>query len=258
MPDVGPPSAREPRLGLWMGLAVLITRPLSHSLTKRRWEGQQHIPRKGGVILAANHLSWIDPFTLGHFVYKAGRIPRFMAKESLFRVPVIGWIVRGANQIPVHRGTSDASAALTDAVRALRDGEAVLIYPEGTITRDPGHWPMLAKTGVARLALMSGTPIVPIVQWGPQDIISRHQRLKLFPRRTLTVRALAPVYPAPSESGEHPSREALRRLTDEVMHRIRDELAAIRGEAAPEGVWDPRSEERITPQPSPSPDQGAA
>jgi 1-acyl-sn-glycerol-3-phosphate acyltransferase len=248
----------EPRLGPWMGLAVAITRPLSHFLTKRRWEGQQHIPRRGGVILAANHLSWADPFTLGHFVFKAGRIPRFMAKESLFRAPVIGRVVRGADQIAVHRGTSDAAAALSDAVQALRDGEAVLIYPEGTITRDPDDWPMRPKTGVARLALMSGAPIVPIAQWGAQDILGRHQRLKLFPRRTIVVHALDPVYPEPSETGEQPSREALRELTDHVMRLIRGELAAVRGRAAPEGVWDPESEERISPQPPPAPDEGAA
>ncbi len=248
----------EPRLGPWMGLAVGITRPLSHVLTKRQWEGQSHIPQKGGVILAANHLSWADPFTLGHFVYLAGRIPRFMAKESLFRAPVIGRVVRGANQIPVHRGTSDASAALRDAVQALRDGEAVLIYPEGTITRDPDDWPMHPRTGVARLALMSGAPIVPIAQWGAQHIIGHHQRLKLFPRRTIVVHALEPLLPAPSEPGEQPSREALRALTEDVMHRIRAELGAIRGEVPPEGVWDPKSEERIIPEPAASPDEGAA
>jgi 1-acyl-sn-glycerol-3-phosphate acyltransferase len=254
----GADSPREPRLGLWMGLAVAITRPLSHFLTKRRWEGQQHIPRKGGVILAANHLSWADPFTLGHFVYKAGRIPRFMAKESLFRAPVIGRVVRGANQIAVHRGTTDAAAALSDAVQALRDGEAVLIYPEGTITRDPDDWPMQPKTGVARLALMSGAPIVPIAQWGAQHILGRHQKLKLFPRRTIVVHALEPLYPAPAETGEQPSREALRALTYDVMHRIRGELAIIRDEPAPGGIWDPKSEERIIPETAPPPDEGAA
>jgi 1-acyl-sn-glycerol-3-phosphate acyltransferase len=241
-----------------MGFAVAITRPLSHFLTKRRWEGQQHIPAKGGVILAANHLSWADPFTLGHFVYKAGRIPRFMAKESLFRAPVIGRIVRGANQIPVHRGTSDAAAALSDAVQALRDGEAVLIYPEGTITRDPDDWPMQAKTGVARLALMSGAPIVPIAQWGAQHILGRHQRLRLLPRRTIVVHALEALRPAPSETGDQPSREALRELTDDVMGLIRNELATIRGEQPPAGIWDLKSEQRISPPPPPAPGEGAA
>jgi 1-acyl-sn-glycerol-3-phosphate acyltransferase len=181
-----------------------------------------------------------------------------MAKESLFRAPVIGRVVRGAHQIPVHRGTSDAAAALSDAVQALRDGEAVLIYPEGTITRDPDDWPMQPKTGVARLALMSGAPIVPIAQWGAQRILGRHQRLKLFPRRTIVVHALEPLQPVRSDTSEQPSREALRELTDTVMHLIRDELAAIRGEQAPEGIWDPKSEERISPQPSPTPDEGAA
>ena len=170
-------------------------------LTKRRWHGQRAIPPTGGVIIAANHLSWVDPFTLGHFVYKAGRIPRFMAKESLFRLPVVGWICAGRDQIPVHRGERDGAAALSDAVEALRDGEAVLIYPEGTITKDPDWWPMQAKTGVARLALMSGAPIVPVAQWGPQEILGRSRRLHLFPRRTIAVHALEPLYPAAAETG---------------------------------------------------------
>jgi 1-acyl-sn-glycerol-3-phosphate acyltransferase len=249
---------REPRLGPWMGFAVGLVRPLSRIFTKRRWQGQEFLPRFGGVIIAANHLSWVDPFTLGHFVYKAGRIPRFMAKESLFRAPVIGRIIRGADQIPVHRGERDGAAALSDAVQALRDGEAVLIYPEGTITRDPDWWPMQAKTGVARLALMSGSPIIPVAQWGPQEILGRSRRVRLLPRRTVQVHALPPVYPSPGESGEQPSREALRALTDDVMKRIRDELAAIRGEPAPEDIWDPRCEQRISLDPSPPPDEGAA
>jgi 1-acyl-sn-glycerol-3-phosphate acyltransferase len=248
----------QPRLGPWMGFAVGVVRPLSRMFSKRRWRGLQFVPPAGGVIIAANHLSWVDPFTLGHFVYKAGRIPRFMAKESLFRLPVIGWIVRGADQIPVRRGERDGAAALSDAVEALRAGEAVLIYPEGTITRDPDWWPMQAKTGVARLALMSGAPIVPVAQWGPQEILGRTRRLHLFPRRTVEVHALEPVYPAASESGQQPTREALRALTDDVMCRVRAEVAVIRGERAPEGIWDPRSEERLMPAAAPPPDEGAA
>jgi 1-acyl-sn-glycerol-3-phosphate acyltransferase len=241
-----------------MGFAVGVVRPLSRLFTKRRWHGQQHVPPTGGVIIAANHLSWVDPFTLGHFVYKAGRIPRFMAKESIFRLPVVGWIVRGADQIPVHRGERDGAAALSDAVEALRDGEAVLIYPEGTITRDPDWWPMQPKTGVARLALMSGAPIVPVAQWGPQEILGRTRRLHLFPRRTVVVHALEPVYPAASATGQQPTREALRELTVDVMSLIRSEVAVIRGEPAPEGVWDPHCEERIALPAPPAPDEGAA
>ncbi len=254
----GRARSNEQRLGPWMGFAVGVVRPLSRLFTKRRWHGQQFVPPTGGVIIAANHLSWTDPFTLGHFVYQAGRIPRFMAKESLFRLPVIGWILHGADQIPVHRGERDGAAALSDAVEALRDGEAVLIYPEGTITRDPDWWPMQAKTGVARLALMSGAPIVPVAQWGPQEILGRTRRLHLLPRRIVEVHALEPVYPAASETGQQPTREALRALTDDVMRLIRAELALIRGDADPEGIWDQRCEERIIPALPPAPDEGAA
>ena len=173
-----------PRPGAWMLFAIWIVKPLSRLLTKREWQGQAHIPGCGGVIIAANHISWVDPFTLGHFVYGAGRVPRFMAKEGLFRAFVIGRILRGARQIRVHRGERDGVAALRDAVEALRNGEAVLIYPEGTITRDPGCWPMKAKTGVARLSLMSGAPIIPVTQWGPQEILGASRRLRLLPRHS--------------------------------------------------------------------------
>jgi 1-acyl-sn-glycerol-3-phosphate acyltransferase len=255
-----------------MVLAIGIVKPLSVLLTKRAWHGQHRIPRTGGVIIAANHLSWIDPFTLAHFVYAAGRIPRFMAKESLFRVPVTGWILRGADQIPVHRGARDGSDALRDAVLALRNGEAVLIYPEGTITRDPECWPMQAKTGVARLALLSGAPIVPVAQWGAQEILGASKRIRLLPRRTIRIRAGEPISPEAfarfTEDGaaaEQPSRAALRALTAEVMQRIRVELAAIRGETPPAAIWDPVLEKRVGAQPdappggdAPERDEGAA
>jgi 1-acyl-sn-glycerol-3-phosphate acyltransferase len=228
-----------------MGFAIAIVRPSSALLTKREWAGSERVPRTGGVIVAANHVSWVDPFTLGHFVYGRGRIPRFMAKESLFRTRFIGMILRGADQIPVHRAERDGAAALSDAVQALRDGESVLIYPEGTITRDPDYWPMQAKTGVARLALMSGAPIVPVAQWGPQEILGRSRRIRLFPRKTMRVRAAEPLQPGPLSAGQQPTREQLRCVTDEVMQRIRAELEVIRGEAAPAGWWDPSRDERV-------------
>jgi 1-acyl-sn-glycerol-3-phosphate acyltransferase len=228
-----------------MGFAISVVRPLSTLLTKRQWLGREHIPASGGVIIAANHLSWVDPFTLGHFVYEAGRIPRFMAKESLFRQPGLGMILRGAQQIPVHRGERDGAAALSDAVQALRDGEAVLIYPEGTITRDPDFWPMQAKTGVARLALMSGAPVVPVAQWGPQEILGRSRRVRFFPRRTMKVHALVPLRAEALPAQKQPTREQLRAFTVEVMRSVRQELEVIRGEPSPEGIWDPRLQERI-------------
>jgi 1-acyl-sn-glycerol-3-phosphate acyltransferase len=240
-------SERRPgRVGPWMGFAISVVRPLSTLLTKREWLGREHIPAAGGVIIAANHLSWVDPFTLGHFVYSAGRIPRFMAKSSLFGKPVIGQILRGADQIPVHRGERDGAAALSDAVQALHDGEAILIYPEGTITRDPDWWPMQAKTGVARLALMSGAPVVAVAQWGPQEILGRSRRLRVFPRKTMQIHAMEPLRAEPLAPGVHPTREQLRAFTVEVMNSVRAELEVIRDEPSPAGIWDPRLGERIS------------
>jgi 1-acyl-sn-glycerol-3-phosphate acyltransferase len=161
---------RHGRIGFWYRLTVSIVQPLSMLLTRREWRGAENIPAQGGVIVAANHLSYVDPMTFGHFVYASGRTPRFLAKSSLFEVPVFKYLVRGAGQIPVYRGTDDAAAALSAGVDALRRGECLLIYPEGTATRDPDCWPMQARTGVARLALTSGAPVVPAAQWGPQEL----------------------------------------------------------------------------------------
>jgi 1-acyl-sn-glycerol-3-phosphate acyltransferase len=225
-----------------MAFAVAVIVPLSRLLTKRVWRGQSSIPRRGGVIVAANHLSWADPMTFAHFVYAAGRLPRFMAKESLFRVRFLGAILRGADQIPVHRGEREGAVALSDAVQALRNGECIVIYPEGTITKDPHCWPMLAKTGVARLALMSGAPIVPVAQWGAQDILGSNRKLHLIPRRTIEIHALEPMQVTPLAAGAEASREQLRSLTDEVMERIRAEVGVIRGEEPPARQWDPRND----------------
>jgi 1-acyl-sn-glycerol-3-phosphate acyltransferase len=152
---------RHGRIGFWYRLTVSIVQPLSMLLTRREWRGAENIPAQGGVIVAANHLSYVDPMTFGHFVYASGRTPRFLAKSSLFEVPVFKYLVRGAGQIPVYRGTDDAAAALSAGVDALRRGECLLIYPEGTATRDPDCWPMQARTGVARCACRSGGAVGP-------------------------------------------------------------------------------------------------
>src|SRR5919112_3409307 len=151
-----------------MALCVTVLRPLLMALTKRDWRGAEHIPRHGGCILAVNHVSEFDPVPYGHFVYDHGRLPRFLGKAEVFAVPVLGRILRSAGQIPVYRKSSDASKAFAAAVEAVERGEAVVIYPEGTISRAPGLWPMVGKTGAARVSLMTGCPVIPCAQWGPQ------------------------------------------------------------------------------------------
>ena len=252
----GLPARRRRRSGFWLTLAALIVRPLSVLLTRRRWSGQENIPRSGGVILVANHISSADPLLLGHYVYAAGRNPRFMAKSELWEVPVIRRMLRGGGQIPVHRREPNAQEALRDAVAALRAGRALVIYPEGTITRDPDGWPMRARTGVARLALATGAPVVPIAQWGAQRILPRGGRLRLLGRPEIRIHADPPVdlsrfaqrarTAALGERTASPqTAELLREVTWAVMAEVTALLVQLRGEPAPQGVWDPEIGRRV-------------
>jgi 1-acyl-sn-glycerol-3-phosphate acyltransferase len=149
--------------------------------------------------------------------------------------------MRGAGQIPVDREHPTAPQALDAAVAALHAGETVVIYPEGTVTKDPGKWPMLAKTGVARLALLSGVPVVPVAQWGAQDILdtARSRRISLRPRRPVRFRVGPPV-DLSRWAGREPTAEVLREVTTAVMDAITAELEVLRGERAPAHRYDPR------------------
>lgn len=237
-------GVRLGRIGFWYRLAVVILKPLLLLLTKRRWSGFENVPAEGGVILAVNHISHADPFPMADaIVFSTRRMPRILAKSTLFEGKGPGgWFVRkvlrGTGQIPVYRHTSDASKALEAAVDALRRGELVALYPEGTVTRDPGKWPMVAKTGVARLALISGAPVIPVAQWGAQEILDSYRTpgLHLLPRHLMTVVAGPPVDLSPWR-GKELSSEVLREATAAVMSEITRLLEEIRGEQAPEQAF---------------------
>jgi 1-acyl-sn-glycerol-3-phosphate acyltransferase len=130
-----------------------------------RFEDLDKIPRSGPALIACNHLSYFDAVSNSHAVLKAGRVPRFLAKDELFRVRVLGTFLRAHGQIPVKRGSGDQSP-LRRARDALAEGEVVLVYPEGTVTKRPDHLPMQGKTGIARLALEAGLPVIPMASWG--------------------------------------------------------------------------------------------
>ena len=227
----------KPKAGFWVRLCVLIIYPLDTLLFRIRWRGLDRMPppESGGVIVVANHVSHIDTLLMARVVWQSGRVPRFMVKSPVFGWPVIGRVVRGAGQIPVVRGTSDAASSLHDAVAALNRGEAVVIYPEGTTTKDPAHWPMLGKTGVARLVLLCpDVPVVPIGQWGAQRA---RFRLRWLLRRRVSLASVSEPLDLSRFCGKEPTAETLRAITDEIMSAVRDEVADLRGEAAPEAFY---------------------
>lgn len=220
--------------------AIGILRPLLMLFTKRDWVGGEKIPADGGAIIVANHVSHLDPITFAHLLVDNGRLPRFLAKEAVFHVPVVKTIVEDTGQIPVHRLSTDAAAAFKSAVQGVQEGKAVVVYPEGTITRDPDLWPMVGKTGAARIALASGHDVIPIAQWGAQDILWPYSKNpKLLPRKTVHCRVGDPV--DLDDLRDRPiTQDLLHQATERIMAAITAELEVIRGENAPAERYDPR------------------
>jgi 1-acyl-sn-glycerol-3-phosphate acyltransferase len=211
-------------------------------LSRRDWQGQERLPGSGGLIVVANHISNADPLALGQFLAYSGRWPRFLAKSSLFRLPVLGRLLRQAAQIPVERGGSHAVDALAAARAALEAGQAVVVYPEGTITFDPGLWPMRGHTGAARLALATGCPVVPVGQWGAEEFLrGRTVGLpRLWARPTLRMLVGSPV-PLDDLRGRDVDAAVLGEATERVMAALTALVEQLRGERAPEVRFDPRT-----------------
>jgi 1-acyl-sn-glycerol-3-phosphate acyltransferase len=233
---------------------VSLIKPPLFLLTRRTWLGMENIPADGPVIIVAAHISHADPLVVAHFVYDSGRWPRFLAKDSLFRLPVVGPILRVDQQIPVIRGSLDAARALDEAVAGVRDGGAVIVYPEGTTTREPDLWPMRGKTGAARLWLATGATVVPIATWGPERIFDpRTKKLRLRLRTPVTVIA-GPPLDLSRFSGATPTVATLTDMTDTIMLALRDLLAQIRP-GTPPPLWTrPAQNGAATGKPAPQPE----
>jgi 1-acyl-sn-glycerol-3-phosphate acyltransferase len=224
----------RPKAGFWIRAWVIILFPISSLFFRLRWRNLDRMPapEQGGVLIATNHLSHADTILMARLVWSSGRVPRFLIKAGVFDWPIIGGMMKGAGQIPVHRGTTNAAQSLRDAVAALERGEAVVIYPEGTTTKDPGNWPMQAKTGIARLVLQSpDTPVVPVGQWGPHK--TGGFSIKRFGRRRTSLASIGEPLDLSRFRGKEPSSAILREITDEIMSAVRDEVADLRDEPAP-------------------------
>jgi 1-acyl-sn-glycerol-3-phosphate acyltransferase len=220
-----------------MLVAIPTVYPVASMLFHLRYRHPERIPPSGPVLVVANHVSILDPIACARMVFDAGRIPNFLAKNSLFK-GVVGWVLRTAGQIPVARYTADARGSVSEAQQALAENRVIVIYPEGSVTRDPDWWPMQARTGVARLALTTDAVVVPVAQWGPQQLHDYHTK-----KWHLRLRAPAdylvgePVdlsgLRAEVRAGRPLTTDLLRSTTDLIMARIRDQLGELRGEQPP-------------------------
>jgi 1-acyl-sn-glycerol-3-phosphate acyltransferase len=233
-------GARRRRLPPAYRFAALLLRRPMLLVTKRDWRGVENLPREGGFVVSPNHISYADPLPFAHFLFDSGREGYFLAKDSLFEIPVVGWILRKSGQIPVYRNSTAAATAYQAAVEAVQAGKAVAIFPEGTITRDPDLWPMRGKTGAARVALETRCPLIPVAQWGAQEILPPYgHRLSLFPRKTMHMYAGPPV-DLDDLYGQPLDTKVLREATDRLMDRIADLLAELREQTPPHERFDPR------------------
>lgn len=236
-----PPQGRPHGNNAAFKLGTKVVIPLLNLVGRKSWRGGHNIPQTGKVIVASNHVSYLDVLFLTHFLFRNGRAPRYIGKEGVFKVPIIGKVVLAAGMVPVSRESKDASKALDHALRLLEVGHCVGVYPEGTLTRDPNGWPMVAKTGLARLAIATQTPVIPIAQWGSQIVMPTYEKkLKIFPRTPIKMLAGEPLDFSPWYGREN-DVEALHEATAFLMRKITDLLEELRGEKRPVEIFDPHN-----------------
>ncbi|HEX3791165.1 MAG TPA: lysophospholipid acyltransferase family protein [Pseudonocardiaceae bacterium] len=236
--------ARREKSGFWVLFAASIFYPLCRLLARRINRGTERLPATGAALLVLNHVSHLDPVYDAVFVHKLRRVPRFLAKDSLFTPFLVGRVMYGTGQIPVYRGTTDAKDSLRDANAALANGKVVVIYPEGTVTREPDHWPMYGRTGVARLALDNDVLVLPAARYGTQDMVDVYaKKFRLFPRGRITTVIGEPV-DLSAYRAEPVTNKALREVTDLLMTRVTELEAEIRGETPPAEFYRPPAKKK--------------
>lgn len=234
------PARPRGRLSTAYKITVLLVKPFMTVATKRDWRGWEHLPAEGGFVVTPNHVSYFDPFPVAHYLFDSGCVPFFLGKESVFRIPGVGRLLRAAGQIPVYRLTGRAVDAYRAAVEGVHQGKCVVMFPEGTLTRDPDMWPMTGKTGAARVALETRQPIIPLAQWGAHKVIARYGRsVKILPRRTMHVLA-GPAVDLSDLYDRELDAQTFQEATERIMAAITALVEQLRWERAPLERYNPR------------------
>ncbi len=231
-------STKRKGPGPWWRLAQVVILPLFSAFVTMTIRPGSSIPQSGPFIVAPNHYSEIDPIVMGVAVWKMGRTPRFLAKASLFRIPVLGFYLRKTGQIPVERDAG-GSSAIDAAHRLMESGQGVIVYPEGTLTREPDLWPMRGKSGAVRIALEANIPLYPAAHWGTQQLMPRYgKKISVRPRPRIEVVVGDPI-DLSRYQGKPVTKELVEKLTNELMLEIQKLVAELRGEKAPKSIFQP-------------------
>ena len=230
----------------WIRLCEFVMFPLTRILGKPRFEGLEHLAVPGPVLVVANHISQLDPVYTAVFLRKSGRVPHIMAKASLWKIPLIGRVVAGTGQIPVERGGGNGQVGLQAAIDALKAGLMVMIYPDGTVTRDPDEWPMKPRPGVAALALSADIPVVPVVHWGTSRVFVPYTKGGFHPLPRKEIRVVAgPPIDLSAYRGRPVDARLMREVSYVIQRAVRDLLGQVRGQTPPTEFYDQKKAERL-------------
>ena len=230
-------ARRKPEKLIRWRIVAAVAIPIFEFFGRYRMRGLDNIPKRGAFVISPNHITNFDPLVVAYVIWRGGRVPRFLAKASLFRVPVFGALLRYTGQIPVERSGGGVDP-LTAATRLIRDELAIIVYPEGTLTRDPDEWPMRGKNGAVRLALQHDIPLIPVAHWGVQKILPRYGgRLRFFPRSDVDMLVGPPLdlsrWAGRTDTAAHVE------ATTALMNEIARLVGELRGETPRGERWDP-------------------
>jgi len=216
-------------LNRWWRVGLPIVAPIVRTVFRVRVVGVEHVPSSGPAILAFNHVSALDgPVLAIELGRRIKRESRFLVAAEFFRRRLIGWILRRYDQIPVRRGEGDG-AALDAALTAVKGGVVLAIAPEGTVNGDPATL-LRIRSGVARVALPTGAPVIPVGLWGTQHRWPKSGFTWRRPwRPALGLAFGAPMLPAGDIDDERDVEDFRERLRDHLARQV--ELArALTGE----------------------------
>ncbi len=209
---------------------IIVTAKAAFKALGQRIEmsGTEHVPREGGVLLAYNHVSYVDFVYGGLAANPSGRLVRFMAKREIFDHKIAGPVMRSMHHINVDRG--EGVASFHTAVDYLRGGEAVGIFPEATISRAMELKEF--KSGAVRIAAAAGVPIVPVILWGTQRMMTKDHPRDFSRGRTIAIRVGEPLHP----TGEDPMAETAT-LKARMSQLLAEAVSAYPEDEQPPGSW---------------------